>query len=236
MGTWTFCLVQQIHFAFLIWTKGRGFICVNICYISTYGCPSKPRISRSLPQKWVLQHSARYIEFISLLWHELRAVDSSLMTFLTFQHSLDLQTKDFKVTIPQKRVLEQFCLVQQIHFTSLTWSKGRKFICANICSICAYTSPSKPRILKSLPQKWVLEHSSWYNKFISLLLHELRAENSFVLTFATFPHTRVLQNQEFRSHCLGFYGHRYDQMLRMLSEINILSWVYVADVKWIFSS
>ena len=86
------------------------------------------------PQKWLFEHSAWYSRFISLLLHDLRVEDSSLMTFSTFQHSRDLQTKDFKV-ITSKVGTWTFCLVQQIYFTYVTWTKGRGFISDDILNI-----------------------------------------------------------------------------------------------------
>ena len=58
VGTWRFCVMQQMYFTSVTWRyDSSGFICVNICNISTYWWPPEPGILRSLPQKWVINPS-----------------------------------------------------------------------------------------------------------------------------------------------------------------------------------
>ena len=155
VGTWTFCLVKPIHFTFMKLWGDSGIIYADICNISTFLCPSKPRISKSLPQKWVLEHSDWWNLFISLLWNYGVIVESSMLTFATFHIPLSFKTKDFKVTT-SKVGTWTFCLVKPIHVTFMKLWCDSGIICADICNISTYLCPPKPRISKSLPQSGYL--------------------------------------------------------------------------------
>ena len=110
--------------------------------------------------------------------------------------------KNFKVTTSKVGTLPYLNILPGTtttnYFSSVTWYHEWGFICANILNISTHLSSSKPRISRLLPHKWVLEHSFWYNKFISLLWHGFMLENSSVLRFATFQQNPHLQNQGFR--------------------------------------
>ena len=168
-GTWISCLLQPIQFTPMKLCCDSGIICADICNISTYSCPSKPRISKSLPQKLVLEHSVCWNLFNSLLWNYVVIVESSLLTFeIIPTYPCPSWNQRF-----QSHYLKvgtwTFCLVKPIHFTVMKLCCDSGIICADNCNIPTYPCSSEHGLSKSLPQKWVLEHSVWWNLFISLL-------------------------------------------------------------------
>ena len=111
--------------------------------------------------------------------------------FNNFHIVVTSKNQGFQRSLPQKRVLRIFCLVKQLHFTSVTW---HIIVHVEDSSVITFATLPHTRgmqnqgFLRSLHQKWVtwtfcLEQHYY---FISLISFYDMISNSSVITFATY--------------------------------------------------
>ena len=120
--------------------------------------------------------------------------DSSVLTFTTFQHTNDPQTKDFKVII--SRVV--FVGGRGRISPSLAWFQNYNTLFPISSRHGKALSPHWFHLQMPpwLSQYWVLEPTTWYNKFILRLWHNFRVDVWYTIAQQTFQYIVVTHYYE----------------------------------------